>query len=304
MKKMYGVITAMTTPFREDGQADLAALETMTEFLIRSGVDCLYPCGTTGEMMLMTAEQREAVAECVVRKAAGRVTVFIHVGAIRQEETIRLARHAREIGADGIGVVSPAFFGLTDRELTEYYCTVAKSIPEDFPMYLYNIPQCTTNDLSPQVCAEVAERCPNVIGVKYSYCDMHRTLDYLRIREGKFSVLVGFDRLLYPALELGCDGCVSGVSSVFPEPLVEIYRAFKAGDKEAVKKAMWLCNDIVVKLKSGSRMSIFKDVQTLRGLPGGHMQAPLLDVTEEEHRKLEELFEAYVKMFPLPEGIR
>ena len=66
---------------------------------------------------------------------------------------------------------------------------------------------------------------------------------------------------------------------------------------------MWLCNDIVVKLKSGSRMSIFKDVQTLRGLPGGHTQAPLLDVTEEEHRELEELFDAYVKMFPLPEGI-
>ncbi len=299
MKTMYGVITAMTTPFLPDGQVDLPALETMTEFLISSGVNCLYPCGTTGEMLLMTPEQREAVAECVVRKAAGRVTVFIHVGAVRQEETIRLARHAHQIGADGIGVVTPSFFGLTDRELVEYYCTVAGSIPQDFPMYLYNIPQCSSNDLSAAACEEIAARCPNVVGVKYSYCDMHRTLEYLRVRGGKFSVLVGFDRLLLPALEMGCDGCVSGVSSVFPEPLVEIYRAYQAGDKEAAKKAMWTCNDIVVKLRSGSRMSIFKDVQTLRGLPGGSMKAPLLDVTAEEHEELSKLFREYIAAYPL-----
>ncbi len=300
MKKMYGVITAMTTPFRPDGEVDIPALETMTEFLIQSGVNCLYPCGTTGEMMLMTPEQREAVAECVVRKAAGRVIVFIHVGAVRQEETIRLAKHAHAIGADGIGVVTPSFFGLTDRELTEYYCTVAHSIPSDFPMYLYNIPQCSSNDLKPAVCEAVAQRCPNVIGVKYSFCDMHRTLDYLQVRGGDFSVLVGFDRLLLPALEMGCGGVVSGVSSVFPEPLVEIYRAWQAGDKEAAKKAMWICNDIVVKLKSGARMSIFKDVQTQRGLPGGEMKAPLLGVTEEEHAQLAELFAPYIKQYPLP----
>lgn len=299
MKKMYGVITAMTTPFLSNGDVDFSALETMTEFLIQSGVNCLYPCGTTGEMHLMTPEQREAVAECVVHKAAGRVIVFIHVGAVRQEETIRLARHAHKIGADGIGVVTPSFFGLTEREMIEYYCTVSNSIPIDFPMYLYNIPQCSANDLSAAACEEIASRCPNVIGVKYSFCDMHRTLDYLKIRNGDFSVLVGFDRLFHPALEMGCGGVVSGVSSVFPEPLVEIYRAWNSGDKEALKKAVWTCNDIVVKLKSGSRMSIFKDVQTLRGLPGGLPHAPILPVTEDEHTELQKLFAPYIQEFPL-----
>lgn len=299
MKKMYGVITAMTTPFLPNGEVDIPSLEAMTEFQIQSGVNCLYPCGTTGEMVLMTPEQREAVAECVVRKAAGRAIVFIHVGAIRQEETIRLARHAHQIGADGIGVVTPSFFGLTEREMVEYYCTVANSIPQDFPMYLYNIPQCSSNDLSVAACKEVAERCPNVIGVKYSFCDMHRTLDYLSVRDGDFSVLVGFDRLLLPALEMGCGGVVSGCASVFPEPLVEIYRAWCAGDKEAAKKAVWTCNDIVLKLKAGSRMSIFKDVQKLRGLPGGYPKAPILPVTEEEHAALEKLFAPYIEQFPI-----
>ena len=80
MKKLYGVITAMTTPFTADNKVDVAALEAQTEYLIQKGVQCLYPCGTTGEMYLMSAEERELVAETVVKKAAGRVTVFIHVG--------------------------------------------------------------------------------------------------------------------------------------------------------------------------------------------------------------------------------
>ena len=117
MKKMYGIIAAMTTPFLEDGTVDVKALEQETEFLIRSGVDCLYPCGTTGEMLLMTCEQREQVAETVIRKAAGRVIVFIHTGAVRMEDTIRLSRHASQAGADGIGVVTPSFFGMTQEEL-------------------------------------------------------------------------------------------------------------------------------------------------------------------------------------------
>ena len=85
MKKLYGVITAMTTPFTADNKVDVAALEAQTEYLIQKGVQCLYPCGTTGEMYLMSAEERELVAETVVKKAAGRVTVFIHVGAMDQD---------------------------------------------------------------------------------------------------------------------------------------------------------------------------------------------------------------------------
>ena len=108
MKKLYGVITAMTTPFDEAGQVDVKALAAQTEFLIGKGVDCLYPCGTTGEMYLMSAEQRELVAETVVKTAAGRVTVFIHCGAMTQDETIRLMQHAEKIGADGVGVVTPS----------------------------------------------------------------------------------------------------------------------------------------------------------------------------------------------------
>lgn len=294
MKKLRGVITAMTTPFTSDGEVDFAALDSETEFLINARVHALYPCGTTGEMLFMTNEQREAVARAVVEKVAGRLTVYIHVGAARVEDTIRLAKHAHTIGADGVGVVTPFFFGLNDRELEAFYVTVSNSLPEDFPIYIYNIPQCSANDIKPEVCARITARCRNVIGIKYSYWDMHRTLDYLRVGDD-FSVLVGFDRLLMPALQIGCDGTVSGASSVFPEPFVEVYEKYTAGDMAGAEAAMWRANDIVKKLKAGTSLGTFKAAQRLRGFAGGYVHAPLMEITEDERESLKKDLEMYLQ---------
>ena len=115
MKKMFGVINAMITPFTKDDQVDVAALKTYTDYLINGGVHCLYPCGTTGEMLKMSAAERKLVAETVVKQNAGRILVYIQVGAMTTRETIELARHAHSIGADGIGVVTPQFFYANDR---------------------------------------------------------------------------------------------------------------------------------------------------------------------------------------------
>lgn len=199
MKKLYGVITAMTTPFTADNKVDVAALEEQTEFLIQKGVQCLYPCGTTGEMYLMSAEERELVAETVVKKAAGRVPVFIHAGAMTVEETIRLARHAHKIGADGVGVVTPSYFTVNERAMVEYYKTVCSALPEDFSVYVYVIPQLAHNDIPAAVMEEIAAACKNVVGVKYSFADMRRINDYIQVRDGNFSVVPGADDLFLPS---------------------------------------------------------------------------------------------------------
>lgn len=294
MKKLYGVITAMTTPFDEKGQVDAEALEQQTEFLIEKGVDCLYPTGTTGEMYLCSAEERELIAETVVKKAAGRVTVFIHVGAMTQDETIRLARHAHKIGADGIGVVTPSYFTVDERAMIAYYKEVCGALPQDFPVYVYVIPQLAHNDILPETMEKICAACPNVVGVKYSYPDMSRIMKYLRVKGGDFSVVFGADHLFLPALAAGCDGTVSGCSGPFPEPFVEVYRQFKAGNLEAAQKAQDHANDIVWLMKSGSDMSIFKNILTFRGVRGGHMRKPLLDLPETDVAKLRQDVEKFL----------
>ena len=288
MKKLYGVITAMTTPFTEDNKVDVEALEQQTEYLIEKGVDCLYPTGTTGEMYVMTPEERELVAETVVKKAAGRVTVFIHTGAMTLEETIRLAQHAHKIGADGVGVVTPSYFTVDDRAMVQYYKDVCSALPQDFPVYVYVIPQLAHNDITPETMEKICEACPNVIGVKYSFADMSRVLKYLRVKNGDFSVVFGADHMFLPALVAGCDGTVSGCSGPFPELFVEVYKQFKAGNMKAAREAQDKANDMVWLMKGGADMSIFKNILTFRGVRGGHMRKPLLDLSEEDVKILYE----------------
>lgn len=295
MKKLYGVITAMTTPFDENGQVDERALEKQCEFLIEKGVNCLYPTGTTGEMYLCSADERERIAETVVRAVNKSVTVFIHVGAMDQRETIRLAQHAEKIGADGIGVVTPSYFTVDDRAMVEYYKTVCSSVSPDFPVYAYAIPQLAHNGLSCEVLERICEACPNLVGIKYSYPDMSQLIKYKRVNSGNFSVVFGADHLFLPALCVGCDGTVSGCSGPFPEVFTEVYKLFREGKIEEAGKAQEKANNLVSLMKGGADMSIFKNILTMRGIPGGHMRAPLLDLSEAEVLELKREAQKYLQ---------
>lgn len=294
MKKLCGVITAMTTPFDENGQVDVAALEAQTEFLIGKGIQCLYPCGTTGEMYLMSIEERELVAETVVKKAAGRVTVFIHTGAMTEEEVIRLSKHAHKIGADGVGIVTPSYFNVDGRAMVEYYKRICSTLPEDFSVYVYVIPQLAHNDIPASVMEEIAAACKNVVGVKYSFADMRRMNEYLLVRGGDFSVVIGADDLFLPGLACGCDGTVSGCSGPFPEAFEAIYQAFKAGDIVGARKLQATATELAKIMQFGADMSIFKNILTFRGIPGGHMRKPLLDLPQEQVDKLKEAVAPYL----------
>ncbi|MCU6698042.1 dihydrodipicolinate synthase family protein [Laedolimicola ammoniilytica] len=294
MKKLYGVITAMTTPFDENGKVDLEAVRDQTNFLIEKGVHCLYPCGTTGEMYSMSPEEREQIAETVVKTAGHRVTVFIHVGAMKQEETIRLAQHAVKIGADGVGVVTPSYFTVNEQAMVKYYQEVCSTLPEDFPVYVYVIPQLAHNDITPETMEKICAVCPNVVGVKYSYADVNRMLQYTRVKSGEFSVVFGPDHMFLPALVSGCDGTVSGCSGPMPELFVEVYEQYLAGNLEAAQEAQKKATELCWLMKCGADMSIFKTILTYRGVNGGHMKKPLLDLSEEEQKKLLSQIKAYL----------
>ena len=294
MKKLYGVTVAMITPLDKNDRVIEESIKEHVDFLIGKGVNCLYPSGTTGEMYLLSVEERKKVAETVVNHANGRATVYIHVGAMRTKDAIELAQHACKIGADGVGVITPSFFMVNDREMEEYYVSVANSIPEDFPVYLYNLPQRSGNDLKPEVIEKILKRAPNVVGIKYSLADLARTREYLKIKDWSFSVLHGADNLMTSVLAMGCDGVVSGVSSVFPEYFVAVYNAFKSGNMEEACILQNTAADIVNILRGGTNMAYFKAGLKMRGIDAGHMRKPLLDLTDEQMEELYKNLKKYI----------
>lgn len=282
--RLFGVTVAMITPFKKDGPVNEAALKELTEALLSKGVDCLYPCGTTGEFPSMTVAERERVADIVIKKADGRCPVFVHVGGDTEEHVSQLLAHACENRASGAGIVTPTFLGMNDKEMVAYYVRLAKQVPRSFPLYLYSIPQCAANDISAAVAREIREKAQNVVGIKYSYPDFNRLFDYVRIPD--FSVLHGCDRLFSALLALGASGTVSGCAGVFPEPFVGLYQAWREKDREKRESYQKSCAEIVDILKAGSNMAYFKSALKYRGIDECHMKFPHLDLTEKEEKEL------------------
>lgn len=271
-----GVITALVAPFDDQGTVDETALQSLVEYQIRAGVHGLNPCGTTGEHALLTPEERQRVAEIVVCAAKKRVPVFAQTGAASTELTIALTRHAQTIGADAATIVTPYYYHPGDDGMIEHYVRVAQSVP-DFPIYLYNIPQMTGNNLSPATVAAIVARCPNVVGMKDSSGNLQQVLESVPLRGGRFNIAMGSDGLVLSALAAGIQASVSGNANVFPELFVELFQAFWRGDWSAAQSAQARIQHVRRILKDGSDLSLFKAILARRGLPVGGVRAPLVN---------------------------
>lgn len=287
MKKLFGVTVPIITPFDEKGEVDVPSLENLTEYIVQSGLHCLYPCGTTGEMLLLNQDERKAVVETVVKKANHRIPVYAHVGAMNLRDTIELAKHAYDVGADGIGVVTPPFFKLSDDELIEYYGRVAQSIPEDFPMYLYAIPQNAVNDINAYVASEVAAKHKNVIGIKYSYPNVSKIQQFMLINNSTFSVLVGPDELFEAVVAVGGKGTVSGNSMIIPEHYVAVWDALQKKDFELATKLQRRTTMLNGILCAKNNIASYKIMLKEKGIiKTSLMRSPFGQFTNEEEKAL------------------
>lgn len=292
MRLLYGVTVPLVTPLTKERTLDISSLEHLTDFLIEKGIHCLYPGGTTGEMMLMGIEDRKILAETVVRQTAGRAVVYIQAGAVNQADTITLAKHAVDIGADGIGVVTPVFYKLSDRELASYYQSVCRSVPSDFPVYLYAIPQCAVNDITPALAEELAETCPNIAGIKYSYPNMSRIQEFMTIRSGSFSVLCGPDELFCAAVLTGGAGTVSGNAQVIPEHYVAIWNALERRDIPTAVSLQRKTNQLNQILSNDHNIARYKAALKYRKiLSDASTYAPLEPLSEAESRSMSDMLE-------------
>jgi 4-hydroxy-tetrahydrodipicolinate synthase len=287
MKKLSGITVPIVTPFNEDGTIDVESLRKLTEYVIKSGLTCLYPCGTTGEMLFLNNEERKLISETVVAQAAGRVPVFVQAGAMNLKDTISLAQHAVSIGADGIGVVTPSYFKLSDDALVDFYMEVAQSVPKDFSVYLYAIPQNAVNDINVSVAQQIADKCPNVVGIKYSYPNMSLLQKFMLVNDESFSVLVGPDDLFHVVCAAGGDGTVSGNAQVIPEHYTALWKAIQSGDNAEARKLQRSTNVLNNILCEKNNISAYKVVLREEGIiKNAGMRAPMKGLSKEEETAL------------------
>ena len=226
-----GVFTALVTPF-QDGQLDERALHDLIEQQIAAGVDGVVPCGSTGEAATLSHAEHRRVVEVAVAAARGRVQVLAGTGSNSTSEAIELTRHAKEAGADGALLISPYYNRPTQDGIVAHYAEVARKT--SFPLVAYNVPGRTASNILPATLARLAE-VDQIVGVKESCGDLNQIAHVIAAVPPSFAVLSGDDWATLPLLALGSRGVISTASNVAPGEMVDIVRAFRAGDLERAR---------------------------------------------------------------------
>jgi len=283
MKKLKGVVTAVPTLLDDQLVVRKDWMVQLTEFIIKGGVDGLYPCGTTGEMLYLTKAERKMIAETVVEtknRINPKITTYIHVGAAIPQETVELALHAHSIGADGVGVVTPWYHRIDDEALYQYYDFVFSQLPNDFPLYVYNIPQLSGNDLKPNTIADLKKKYANLVGVKYSYSDFNRLKEYIAL-DG-IEVLVGPDVQMIESMFIGAKGTVSGLSALYPELFSKLNTLFEKKEYEKAVHLETYAYTLGCIMEHGGNLAKFKVALEMRGLPRSLVKPPLRNMNKDE----------------------
>lgn len=295
-KRLKGVVIPMITPMNEDSTVDDASLKNFVTFLVEAKADALYPNGTNGESLMMSQAERQHIAEVIAETNQGRLPLFIQCGSMTTAETVSHARHAVKIGADGIGVMSPAFFGMDEEALYQYYAAVIKSLPEEFPVYIYNIPGCTTNDVTPKLLHRLMADFENVVGIKYSNPSLIRVEDYLNTRGRIPEVLIGCDSLFLQCLITGGVGTVTGPGSVFYERFNRLYRQFNAGDLKGAMETQRKIVETDRKLSGIPGIPALKTLLKMRGVIRTDVcRAPHRALSDAEKQLLADVYTEYCK---------
>ncbi|MBN2468319.1 MAG: 4-hydroxy-tetrahydrodipicolinate synthase [Deltaproteobacteria bacterium] len=211
---LQGTITALITPFGEDGGIDEAALRKMVDFQIENGINGLVPCGTTGESPTLDYDEHNRVIDIVIDQARGLAPVIAGTGSNSTKEAISLTRHAADAGAGYSLQVAPYYNKPTQRGFYEHFAAIADSIA--LPIIIYNIPGRTGKNIEAETILKLAEH-QNIVGVKEASGNLSQIMTILNHRPAGFTVLSGDDNLTFPLMALGGDGVISVASNIVPE---------------------------------------------------------------------------------------
>lgn len=272
-----GVTPAIATPLHEDSyEVNTAVIPQLVNFLLDRGVHGLFAGGSTGEGIVLPLAERKKLHAGVVTAVSGKVPVLLHVGSIRTDWAVEMARHAVAIQADAIAAVTPNFYKLDDNDsLLSYYKAIATAAP-DTPLILYDIPHLATNGISPNLLQRLAAEIPSLAGIKSSRPDAQAVRNLLDAAPPHLTTLAGNEAIALGLLALGMDGLLSGLATAVPEPIVALVQAISNNDLAAAQHQQTIIRHILALTPPGKRIGWLKQILAERGIPVGPAVPPRL----------------------------
>jgi dihydrodipicolinate synthase/N-acetylneuraminate lyase len=272
------LIPAAVTPLTDDGAAvDLAVVDPYARFLESHGADGAFVCGTTGEGVLLSLDERRAVAAAFRASVSG--VLVVHAGAQTTADTVALAADARELGADAVAVIAPPYFPLDDEALTAHFVAAAQAAAP-LPFYCYAFTARSGYPLPVDVIRRIGASVDNLAGLKVSESPFERVEPYLDLG---LPVLIGSEPLLTAGIARGAIGTVSGMAAAFPDV---VRQCLDAADEAATARLTDLRRSLEA---TGQLIPAVKHALGLRGVPvGPGVRLPLRQLTVDETAALED----------------
>lgn len=284
--RLQGVLPAILTPFTRGGKSvDYDKALALAGRFAKQGTQGIFVCGTTGEGLLLSMEERKKLVEEHVGNRAKGFKVIPQTGCQDTQSTIALTRHARDAGADAVGVYTPGIYAYDDAALYAHYKAVAKAVP-DFPVLLYNIPRSTGNHLSPKLVARLANEVDNIVGMKDSSGDLKQIVGVIAAAPKDFVVINGACDYTMQAYVTGCAGSVSLNANVVPEIFLAIFDAVKKKNIDRAHREQRKLTGAIAALGSGTLLARYKEALRLRGFDAGYMRPPQRELTRAEKKAL------------------
>jgi len=291
--KLRGVMQSPVTPLKADFSPDLPTFERLLDFHVRSGSPAISWPHHKGESLNLTIPERKRFAEAAVKVVAGRVPVTIHVSALAVEDTMELARHAQEIGADGILAITPYFWNPSLEAIHDYFIRLCTSI--DLPVISYSSPSYLAGvEITGDLMSRLIERLPNFVGVKEASFNSEKFIELSRVAlalRPTFAMLTGVEYLL-PSVPLGGVGSYSAAGSICPNLCNRLFDACVAGDWPRARELQYTLSRLWLLFRDQYPSSL-KGGMVIMGRPVGPTRAPLPTATRERQdhirAQLEEL---------------
>jgi len=275
-----GVFPANPTPVKSDGRINEKALEKIIQDNLAHGVDGFWIAGSTGEGPVMSEVQRETTARIAGETISGRGLSIMHVGAISSESAAKGAKAARKYGCDAICCVPPFFFRGGDQMTIDHYKRVADA-SDGLPFFVYNLPQLTQVEITPDLMEKIVDAVPNVVGLKHSAMNFG---DIRLFADMGLKCFSGNGTLPLPALTMGAVGTVDAPLSLAPWHYAELYDAWERGDIETAQRLQDGVLEIVNVVRMfGAPAAVTKLILTERlGIDCGRPIPPVTDLTDEQ----------------------
>lgn len=279
------VITAMVTPFDEDGNVNYEVAQKLAAHLVANGSDGLVICGTTGESPTLSWHEEYQLFQVVKSAVSGKAKILAGTGSNSTSEAIEATQKAAKLGLDGSLQVVPYYNKPPQEGMYEHFKAIAHGCP-DLPIMLYNIPGRTGQNLLPETVAKLAE-INNIVAIKEASGNLEQACQVRRLTPPTFAIYAGDDFLTLPLLTVGGSGVVSVAGHLVGDRLQKMIQLFETGQTKAAVDINLELFPLFKVLFCTTNPIPIKAALNLKGWKVGSLRSPLCEIQPNLKQKLE-----------------